>query len=104
MTYVVGTGSPNLLHLDDLFVGRRFRSGSHAISAGEVTTFGRQFDPQPFHLSDESGELSSAAWPPAAGSARRSCADLENEAGSLSPSGGLDRNTNPKRSERCESD
>ena len=72
MNDAIGTGPPNALHLDDLFVGQRFRSGSHAVSAEEITTFARQFDPQPFHLSEESargtffGGLAASGWQTAA--------------------------------------
>jgi len=46
-------GPANSLFLDELLVGQRFVSGSHAVSAEEIKAFERQFDPQPFHL-DES--------------------------------------------------
>jgi acyl dehydratase len=38
------------LYLDDLTVGQRFSSGTHALDEGQVTAFASQFDPQPFHL------------------------------------------------------
>lgn len=40
------------LYLDDLYVGQRFVSGSHAIDEAQIKTFAGQFDPQPFHLDE----------------------------------------------------
>lgn len=89
MSDPVGTGSPNPLHLDELFAGQRFRSGSYAISAEEITAFARQFDPQPFHLGEESargtffGALVASGWHTAALSMRL------NVEGGLPISGGI---------------
>jgi acyl dehydratase len=41
------------LYLDDLQVGQRFRSGSHAVDEAQIKAFARQYDPQPFHLDEE---------------------------------------------------
>jgi acyl dehydratase len=41
------------LYFDDLQVGQRFRSGSHALDEAQIRAFARKFDPQPFHLDDE---------------------------------------------------
>jgi acyl dehydratase len=38
------------LFLDDLRVGQRFTSGTHALDEGQVIAFASQFDPQPMHL------------------------------------------------------
>lgn len=38
------------LYLDDLRVGQRFTSTTHALDEGQVIAFASQFDPQPFHL------------------------------------------------------
>ncbi|HET8625549.1 MAG TPA: MaoC family dehydratase [Gemmatimonadales bacterium] len=38
------------LYLDDLQVGQRFTSGTHALDEAQVIAFASQFDPQPFHL------------------------------------------------------
>ena len=68
--------SANRLHLDELFVGKRLESASHAVSAEEIIAFARQFDPQPFHLSEESargtffGGLAASGWHTAALSMR----------------------------------
>jgi acyl dehydratase len=51
-------GSKQLFYLDDLSVGQRFVSGTHLIDEEQIVAFARQFDPQPFHLSDEAAKLS----------------------------------------------
>lgn len=40
-------------YLDDFRVGQRFGSGTYAITVEQITTFAREFDPQPFHLDEE---------------------------------------------------
>jgi len=45
--------SKERLYLDDLFVGQRFTSRTHEIDAAQIKAFARQFDPQPFHLDEE---------------------------------------------------
>jgi acyl dehydratase len=42
--------SAQRLYLDDLAVGQRFTSGTHAIDEAQIKAFARQFDPQPFHI------------------------------------------------------
>lgn len=55
-------------HLDDLAVGDRFESDSYQMTADNITAFGSQFDPQPFHLSEETaqgtffGRLVASGW------------------------------------------
>jgi acyl dehydratase len=44
------------LYLDDLRVGQRFTSATHALDAGQVIAFASQFDPQPFHLDPAAAE------------------------------------------------
>jgi acyl dehydratase len=64
------------LYLDDFHVGRRFTSGSHAMTADEIKAFAWQFDPQPFHLDEEAarrslfGGLIASGWHTAAISMR----------------------------------
>jgi acyl dehydratase len=64
------------LYLEDLYVGRRFTSGTQAIDADEIKAFARQFDPQPFHLDEEAakaslfGGLVASGWHTAAVSMR----------------------------------
>ncbi|MFZ1989431.1 MAG: MaoC family dehydratase [Alphaproteobacteria bacterium] len=38
------------LYLEDLAVGQRFVTAAYKLSAEEIMAFGRQYDPQPFHL------------------------------------------------------
>ncbi len=60
------------LYLDDLHVGLRFSSGSHAIDEAQIKAFAGQFDPQPFHLDDATakrtffGGLAASGWHTAA--------------------------------------
>ncbi|HEV7322641.1 MAG TPA: MaoC family dehydratase [Ensifer sp.] len=63
---------PNRLYLDDLDVGRRFKSGSYTIDEDEIKAFAAQFDPQPFHLDDAAAKeslfkgLAASGWHTAA--------------------------------------
>jgi len=56
------------LFLEDLSVGQRFSSGSHAVSAEAIKAFAREFDPQPFHLDEASASqtffagLAASGW------------------------------------------
>ena len=60
------------LFLDDLRVGQRFASGTHALDAAEIVRFAAAFDPQPFHLDDTAaratlfGGLAASGWHTAA--------------------------------------
>ena len=60
------------LYLDDLTVGQRFTSASHAVGRDEIVAFARQFDPQPFHLDEAAaretlfGGLAASGWHTAA--------------------------------------
>lgn len=40
------------LYLEDLYVGQRFESPKHLVTAEAVKRFAAEFDPQPFHLDD----------------------------------------------------
>jgi acyl dehydratase len=61
-----------LLYLEDLHVGQRFVTGSRVMDAEAIKAFARQFDPQPFHLSEEAaktslfGGLAASGWHTAA--------------------------------------
>jgi acyl dehydratase len=67
-----GDGTEGRLYLDDLQVGQRFASGTHAVDEAEIKAFARQFDPQPFHLDDAAargtlfGGLAASGWHTAA--------------------------------------
>lgn len=60
------------LYFDDLSIGQVFTSGSHAMDEGQIKAFAAQFDPQPFHLSEEGGKgtlfggLAASGWHTAA--------------------------------------
>jgi acyl dehydratase len=62
----------SLRYLDDLAVGQRFCTGSHAIDEAQIKAFAAQFDPQPFHLDDHAakrtlfGGLAASGWHTAA--------------------------------------
>lgn len=55
-------------YFEDLVVGSRQSFGRKEVMRDEVVAFARQFDPQPFHLSDEAaagtyfGRLSASGW------------------------------------------
>jgi acyl dehydratase len=61
-----------LLYMQDLQVGRRFTSGTHALDEDQITSFAREFDPQPFHLDPVAaketpfGGLAASGWHTAA--------------------------------------
>jgi acyl dehydratase len=56
------------LYLDDLHVGQRFTSGTHALDEAQIKAYARQFDPQPFHLDEAAakgtlfGGLVASGW------------------------------------------
>jgi acyl dehydratase len=60
------------LYLQDLHVGQRFTSAPHELDADQIKTFAAEFDPQPFHLSEEGaagtlfGSLAASGWHTAA--------------------------------------
>lgn len=60
------------LYLEDLSVGQRFISAPHLIDADQIKKFAKEFDPQPFHLSEEGaaksifGSLAASGWHTAA--------------------------------------
>jgi acyl dehydratase len=60
------------LYFDDLRVGQRFVTSSHEIDEEQITTFAKEFDPQPFHVDSELakntffGELVASGWHTAA--------------------------------------
>jgi acyl dehydratase len=68
----VTSGVDQRLYLDDLAVGQRFASAGHALDEQQIRSFASQFDPQPFHLSEESakdtlfGGLAASGWHTAA--------------------------------------
>jgi acyl dehydratase len=67
-----GLGGAQRLHLEELSVGQRFTSGTHAVDAAQIKAFAAQFDPQPFHLDDDAAKgtlfagLAASGWHTAA--------------------------------------
>jgi acyl dehydratase len=61
-----------VLYLEDVQVGQRFRSGTHALDEAQITAFAREFDPQPFHTDAEAAKdslfdgLAASGWHTAA--------------------------------------
>lgn len=55
-------------YLEDLSVGQRFISATHALDEAQIIAFARQFDPQPFHLDHVAaadslfGGLAASGW------------------------------------------
>ena len=65
-------GAGGGLTLDDIHVGQRFESGTHALDAAQIKGFAAAFDPQRFHLDDAAargtlfGGLAASGWHTAA--------------------------------------
>ena len=57
-----------MLYFEDIEIGAKSAFGRYEVTRDEVTAFARQYDPQPFHLSDEAaastyfGRLSASGW------------------------------------------
>lgn len=47
-----------LLHAEDFSVGQKFDMGIRTLSAEEIIAFAQEWDPQPFHLSEEAAKES----------------------------------------------
>jgi acyl dehydratase len=60
------------LYLEDIEVGQQFASARHMLDADQIKKFAAEFDPQPFHLSEEAaansifGSLAASGWHTAA--------------------------------------
>lgn len=63
---------PTRNFFEDRQIGEIYDLGSHTFTKDEIITFAKQFDPQPFHLSEEAGKaslfggLSASGWHTAA--------------------------------------
>ena len=44
------------LWLEDIHVGHRFRTDVYDLTADDIVEFATKWDPQPFHLSDETAQ------------------------------------------------
>ena len=57
-----------MIYLEDLEVGRKASFGSYHVTREEVLAFARQYDAQPFHLSDKAaaqthfGRIAASGW------------------------------------------
>lgn len=64
--------SKSLYYLEDLQVGQRFKSATHALDAAQIKAFAAQYDPQPFHMDEKAAEnslfkgLAASGWHTAA--------------------------------------
>lgn len=62
----------DLLYLEDLTIGQKFTSPTHALDAEQIKAFASQFDPQPFHTDEAAardtffGGLAASGWHTAA--------------------------------------
>jgi len=62
----------NVLYLEDLRIGDRFFTETHALDEQQIVAFARQYDPQPFHIDDNAaqatlfGGLAASGWHTAA--------------------------------------
>jgi acyl dehydratase len=58
----------DLLHFEDIEVGRAVPLGSRSVTAEEIVAFARAYDPQPFHLDEAAarstplGGLAASGW------------------------------------------
>ena len=63
-----GKGKVKLHYLEDLEIGQRFTSGTHALDEAQILGYARQFDPQPFHADPEAARdtffagLAASGW------------------------------------------
>jgi acyl dehydratase len=61
-----------ILYLEDLKAGQRFKTGSHPLTEDEIMIFAREYDPQPFHIDPEAARhsffagLAASGWHTAA--------------------------------------
>lgn len=82
------------LYFDDLLVGQRFISATHALDAAQIVAFARVFDPQAFHVDDAAaretlfGGLAASGWHTAAISMRLFVSSGPPMAGGIIGSGG----------------
>jgi acyl dehydratase len=71
-TFTTDLGGHRRLYLEDLRVGQRFVSRSHAMDKEQIKAFAAQFDPQAFHLDEAAakttlfGGLAASGWHTAA--------------------------------------
>jgi acyl dehydratase len=84
----------DLLYLEDLKVGQKFISPTHALDAAQIKAFAREFDPQPFHTDEAMakntffGGLAASGWHTAAITMKLLAATKPGIAGGLIGAGG----------------
>ncbi len=82
------------LYFDDLHVGQRFVTATHALDAAQIIAFAQVFDPQPFHMDDAAaratlfGGLAASGWHTASISMRLLISSGPPIAGGIIGSGG----------------
>jgi len=82
-----------VLYWEDFKVGETVEMGSHRFSAQEIIEFGRQFDPQPFHVDPEAarasfyGTLIASGWHTCAIAMRLMCDSYVNRTRSMGSPG-----------------
>jgi acyl dehydratase len=65
-----------ILYLEDLRPGLKFKTGAHPLTEDEIKVFAREYDPQPFHIDPQAarhsffGGLAASGWHTAAISMR----------------------------------
>ena len=102
-------------YFEDVEVGRVQRFGAYRVTREEVVAFAGQYDPQPFHLSDEAaaathfGRLSASGWHTCAMTMSMVVANLKENAQAGLGSPGLDelrwlRPVYPGDTLRCETE
>jgi acyl dehydratase len=82
-----------VIYWEDFRVGDTLEMGTHTFSEAEIIAFGRQFDPQPFHIDPEAakkslfGGLIASGWHTCAIGMRLMCERYLNDAASLGSPG-----------------
>jgi acyl dehydratase len=62
----------DMLYLEDIQAGQRFKTHGHPLTEDEIIAFGRDYDPQPFHTDPQAarhgffGGLAASGWHTAA--------------------------------------
>src|SRR5271169_4313120 len=69
---------PDALYFEDFPLGEVVEYGAVDVSAADITTFAREFDPQPFHIDEEAaraatGGLIASGWHTSALLLRMNC-------------------------------
>ena len=49
---------PGLAHFEDIEIGKPLTLGAWPVTAEDIKTFARRWDPQPIHLDEEAGRRS----------------------------------------------